>query len=114
MRVCSNCNIEFPSSIRGHKRVPKILCPQCVIGKEIFRCNFCYSKGCTADKFYRAECFECRRDGCSKCVPNEFTCEGMTFDFCDKHKDCDKTRMKEEAKELRKEFPTSLTGKVTE
>jgi hypothetical protein len=52
------------------------------------------------DDFFRTDCFECKKEGCVKCIPHQEMCRGMSFDFCEEHKDCDKQNMKDAADEI--------------
>ena len=103
MVECEDCGESFMMNIRGRKRVPKKLCPPCVLKRIIHKCDNCFSQGCIKDGFYKAECWKCKKNGCIKCIPNSKTVKGIDFDFCKNHSDYPNSKLKFDAEGLLEE-----------
>lgn len=101
--ICKDCKSEFKQRERGCKVKPIPICPQCNIRRVIFSCNNCSQEGCIKEEFYRRTCFECGLDGCSKCIPYIVEELGIEFELCEEHKDYDREKIRESAKELSEE-----------
>ncbi len=84
---CEDCKEEFRANSRGSQRIPNVLCQGCVLKRNIFECDSCHTKGCIKEGFYRTQCWECKRDGCTKCIPIPVKSKGIDFDFCKEHSD---------------------------
>jgi len=100
---CNDCKKDFRVNSRGSKRVPIPLCQGCVLKRIIHECESCHSKGSTKKGFYKTECWECRKEGCTKCIPYETKIMGVDFSFCEQHKDYDKDKLKFDTEELLEE-----------
>ncbi len=107
--ICVDCKKDFRPNIRGSKRVPVAICPQCVLRRVVFQCPNCRETGCIKEGFYLATCWDCNLEGCKRCITNEKFVKGIEFDFCDKHKSYDMKQLIEDADELLLEEATYNT-----
>ncbi len=97
---CFDCKGEFTANERGTKRVPIKLCHSCVVRRVIFECKSCHETGCIKEGFYLCDCWDCKLEGCKRCIRNERYVSGIEFDFCEKHKDYDQKQLKIDAEDI--------------
>lgn len=103
MKICNDCDKEFKHFEFGCKIKPIPLCKMCVIRRKPFECYGCKSIGCIKEGFYRRDCWECKAEGCTVCMPFEIKERGIEFNFCESHKNYDKKQIKLDAEAIRED-----------
>ena len=96
---CTDCKKEFSGQERGYKKIPKPLCPDCVLTHQIITCPNCDKVFHYKKEGYLDACWICDKEGCTFCL-RQVTIKGTSFGFCEEHRDYDKKQLKKDAEDL--------------